>query len=64
MTLLKTLKYSLAKQRFVHLTSKKAFSLIQGETLQSLKRVIKDRIEFQESIYNAGLPKLGSSRTL
>src|SRR5262249_49333602 len=57
---LKTLKYYLAKQRFRHFTSKKDFPLIQGETLQSLSRVIKGRVEFQQSICNAGLiPTLG-----
>ena len=43
----------LARQYFRHSLSK-AYPLIQGKTLQSLRRVTKDRVELQESISNAG----------
>ena len=51
---LETVKTYLAKYRFRHFTSKRDFRLIRGKTLQTLRRVIKDR-EFQELICNAGL---------
>ena len=44
----------LARQWFRHFMSRKVFPLVQGETLQSLRRVVKDRVELQESICNAG----------
>ena len=43
----------LARQYFRHSLSK-AYPLIQGKTLQSLRRVTKDRVELQELICNAG----------
>jgi hypothetical protein len=52
---LKTLRRHLAKQRFRHVISRKAFPLIKGQTLRSLSEVIKNRVEFRESVCNAGL---------
>ena len=60
---LEALKRHLARQLFRHIISKKAFPLIKGRVLQRLSEAARGRVEFQESICNAGLVPLSGGYT-
>ena len=60
---LKTLKRHLARLFFRHFRSRKAFALIEGQTLLSLREVTKGRVEFHKSICNAGFIPISGGYT-
>lgn len=53
--LARTMKTYLARQIFRHYASKKSFQRIDGDTLCSLREALRGKVEFPESVCNAGL---------
>jgi hypothetical protein len=51
----KTLKRHVARQLFRHIVSRRNFPVIKGSIACTLKELVRDRLEFRESICNAGL---------
>lgn len=50
-----TIKRYLARQYFQHVGSNRAYPLVRGCTTLTLREITRDRVQFKESVCNAGL---------